>query len=150
MHHHKSRHRPPVPGICPAGCSTPGADIPEPDDLAVSAQRSARAKAKDTTKHNGDQPAVPFLQRPVAGGDEGFLQEGVEVAGSGGAAVRRGQDLDVADRVEPEFGGEAAGDDVDDEFGGLLSWMQAGVFWGVAGEPVEVAEPLQLRGLCRC
>jgi hypothetical protein len=37
--------------------------------------------------------------------------------------VHRGQDLDVADRVEPEFGGEAADDDVDDEFGGLLSWV---------------------------
>ena len=33
------------PGICPAGCSTPRADVPEPNDLVVSAQRSARAKA---------------------------------------------------------------------------------------------------------
>ena len=61
--------------------------------------------------------------------------------------MHRGQHLDVADRVEPESGGEAAGDDVDDESGGLLRRVQAGVLGGVAGEPVEVAEPVQLRGL---
>ena len=85
-------------------------------------------------------PAVALLRRPVASRGEGLLQQGVEVAGSGGSAVRRRQYLDVADRVEPEFGGDAAGDDVHDEFGGLLRWVQAGVLGGVAGEPVEVAE----------
>src|SRR5712691_1227612 len=45
-HHHKEPASSARPGICPAGCSTPGADVPEPDDLVVSAQRSARAKLK--------------------------------------------------------------------------------------------------------
>jgi hypothetical protein len=48
------------------------------------------------------------------------LQQAVEVAGSGGPAVHRREHLDIADRVQSEFGGDAAGDDVDDEFGGLL------------------------------
>jgi hypothetical protein len=42
----------------PAGCSTPGADVPEPDDPVVPAQRSAQAKAKDATKHNSDKLPV--------------------------------------------------------------------------------------------
>jgi len=57
MHHHKRRHRPPVPGSARRG-STPGADVSEPGHLTVSAQRSARAKGKDTTKHNGDELPV--------------------------------------------------------------------------------------------
>jgi len=55
--------------------------------------------------------------------------------------------LDIADRVKPEFGGDAVGDDVEDEFGGLLGWVQAGVLEGFAAEPVEVAEAGELRGL---
>ncbi len=43
MHHHKSRHRRPSQDV-PGG--SPGADIPEHDDLVVSAQRSARQKLK--------------------------------------------------------------------------------------------------------
>jgi hypothetical protein len=58
MHHHKSRASSARPGICPARCSTPGADVPEPGHQVVSAPGSARAKAKDTTKHNGGQLPV--------------------------------------------------------------------------------------------
>ena len=92
-------------------------------------------------------PAVALFWRPVAFGDERLLQEAVEVAGAGGPAVHRGEHLDIADRVEPEFGGDAVGDDVHDEFGGLLGWVQAGVLGGVAAEPVEVAIAGELRGL---
>ena len=92
-------------------------------------------------------PAVPLLRRPVAVRGECLLQQGVEVARPGGAAVHRRQHLDVADRVEPEFGGDAAGGDVHDELGGLLRRVQAGILGGLAGEPVEVAEAGQLRGL---
>jgi hypothetical protein len=48
------------------------------------------------------------------------LQHGVEVAGSGGSAVHRRQYLNIADRVEFELGGDPAGDDVHNEFRGLL------------------------------
>jgi hypothetical protein len=61
--------------------------------------------------------------------------------------VHRGQHLDVADRVEPEFGGEAVGGDVHDEPGGLLRRVQARFFGGLAAEPVEVAEPGEPRRL---
>ena len=61
--------------------------------------------------------------------------------------MRRRQHLDVADRVEPEFGGDAAGGDVHDEFGGFLRRVQAGVLRGLAGEPVEVGKAGELRGL---
>ena len=64
--------------------------------------------------------AVAFLRRAVALRGERDLQQAVEVAGSRGSAVHRREHLDVADRVQVEFGGDAAGDDVDDEFGGLL------------------------------
>ena len=64
--------------------------------------------------------AVAFLRRAVALRGERVLQQGVEVAGSRGSAVHRREHLDIADRVQAEFGGDAAGDDVDDEFGGLL------------------------------
>ena len=55
--------------------------------------------------------------------------------------------MDVADRVEPELGGDAAGDDVHDELGGLLGRVQAGIFGRLAGEPVKVGEAGQVRGL---
>ena len=75
------------------------------------------------------------------------MQHGVEVAGAGGSAVHRRQYLNIAGRVEVELGGDAAGDDVHDEFRCLLRGVQAGVLGGVAGEPVEVAEVGELRGL---
>jgi hypothetical protein len=55
------------------------------------------------------------------------MQQGVEVARSGGAAMHRGQHLDVANRVEPEFVRDAASDDIHDELGGLFGRVQAGV-----------------------
>ena len=61
--------------------------------------------------------------------------------------MHRRQDLDVADWVQVEFGGDAAGDDVDDEFRGLLGRVQAGVLGGVAAEPVEVVKAGELRRL---
>ena len=61
--------------------------------------------------------------------------------------MHRREHLDVADRVQPKFGGDAAGDDVDEEFGGLLGRVQPGVIGGVAREPVEVGEVGELRGL---
>jgi len=75
------------------------------------------------------------------------LQQGVEVARPGRAAVHRGEHLHVADRVEPELGRDAAGDDVHHELGGLLCRVQAGLFRRVTGEPVEVGKPGHLRGL---
>ena len=47
--------------------------------------------------------------------------------------------------MQPEFGGDAAGDDVHDQLGGLLGRVQARLFGGVAGEPEEIAEAGQLR-----
>ena len=78
---------------------------------------------------------------------ECFLEQAVEVARPGGAAVHRRQHLDVADRVEPESGGDPAGGDVHHKPGGLLRRVQARIFGGLAGEPVEVAEAGQLRDL---
>ena len=75
------------------------------------------------------------------------MEHGVEAARSGGPAVHRREDLNIADRVQPEVGGDAAGDDVDEEFGCLLGRVQPGVLGGVAGEPVEVAEVGELWGL---
>ena len=88
-------------------------------------------------------PAVPLLRRPGPLRGQCLLQQGGEVARSGGAAVRRRQHLDVADRVEPEFGGDAAGDDVHDEFGGFLRRVQPGSPQGLAAEPVEVGKPVR-------
>ena len=61
--------------------------------------------------------------------------------------MHRREHLDIADRVQVELGGDPAGDDVDDEFGGLLGRVQAGVLGRVAGEPVEVAEAGELWGV---
>jgi hypothetical protein len=59
--------------------------------------------------------------------------------------VHRGEYLDIADRVEPEFGGDPAGDDVDHEvavsFAGCRQSLR-----GVAREAVEVAIAGELRG----
>jgi hypothetical protein len=69
--------------------------------------------------------AVAFLRRAVALRSEGVLQQALEVAGSGGSAVHRRENLDIADRVQLKFGSNAARDDVDEELGGLL--IDAGV-----------------------
>jgi hypothetical protein len=42
----------------PGGGSTPAADVPEPDDPIIPAQRPARAKANDAAKHNSDKLPV--------------------------------------------------------------------------------------------
>jgi hypothetical protein len=42
----------------PGGGSTPAADVPEPDDPVIPAQRPARAKANEATKHNSGKPPV--------------------------------------------------------------------------------------------
>jgi hypothetical protein len=61
------------------------------------------------------------------------VQEGVEGAGAGGAAVHRGEDLDVAARVQPEAGGDAGAGDLDGEGRGGF-----GVFAGEEEEGREV------------
>jgi len=113
----------------------------------------AVAQLGDLVSNAEHASAVAFLGCPVAFGDEGVLQEGVEVAGAGGAAVHRGEHLDVADGVQPELGGDAVRDDVHDEFGGLLSGVQAGVLGGVAAKPVVSPKPVSCGGwpwLMRC
>jgi hypothetical protein len=55
MHHHKSRHRPPVPGSAWRDAAHPELTFPNP--MTWSSPRSAQpgGKAKDTTKHKSDQ-----------------------------------------------------------------------------------------------
>ena len=48
---------------------------------------------------------------------EGLLEDVVEVGDAGGAAVHGGEDLDVVERVEFEFVGDAVADEVGEGFG---------------------------------
>ncbi len=57
------------------------------------------------------------------------------------------EDLDVAVEVEPEFGRDASDDEVNDERGGRLGGVRAGVLGRFAGEPVEVEVAGELWGL---
>src|SRR5258708_16945715 len=56
----------------------------------------------------------------------GFLEQGVEVARSGGAAVHRRQYLDVTG-VQPELGRDTAGGDVHHEFCGRSEEDTSGI-----------------------
>jgi hypothetical protein len=57
MHHHKSRHRPPVPGSARRGAAHPELTFPNPMTWS-SPHRAQPGQAKDTTKHNSDQLPV--------------------------------------------------------------------------------------------
>jgi len=83
------------------------------------------AQLNHLVSHAEHAVAVAFLCRCVALRGERVLQQGVESARAGGSAVRWSEYLYVADRVQPEFAGDAAVDDVDHELRGLLCWLQS-------------------------
>jgi hypothetical protein len=78
-------------------------------------------------------PAVAALGLAFAERGEPLLEEQVEVARPGGAAVHRAEHLHIATGVKAELGWDAARHDVDQEFRGLLVV--------VAAEPEEVVVP---------
>jgi hypothetical protein len=66
IHHHKSRHRPPVPGSARRGAAHPELTFPNP--MTWSSPHSAQPgdKAKDTTKHNSGQLPEPSIELRTA------------------------------------------------------------------------------------